>query len=305
MAERLKDKTCLIYGYGLEVEFAVKLAESFKRVYYYVEWHDAFPRSDKKRIGKGLESLGVYKIDKFWDYVDVADLICVFDTYSCDLVEYLRDKGHRVFGPGAAEAMETDRWTGREIQEQSGLPTQKYKKVLGLSALKEELKKEGDYFVKNNSRGDMETFYAKDYESVKTYIDKLSVSLGPEQEQEKFLLDKKIDGIEPGYDGFVVDGQYSNMALWGFEKKGSGYIGAVVANDKIPYAVKNINDKLAGYFKQQQTRSIFSTKLIVDKNRVGYLIDPTVRAPLPVGSALHLRSGIILPSLFTPPQTGS
>ena len=270
------------------MELVLKLAEKFGRVYYYTNWPDAFPKSAKAQVGRGLEQYGVYKVDYFWDYVPQADLICFFDTYSRDMVEYLRDKGKRVFGAGLSETLETDREYGREIQRTSGLPTQDTKIVKGLEGLEAALKESGDYYVKLNTfRGDIETFYAKDYNSAKIYLDRLAVELGARQDEIEFILEKKIQGIEPGVDTFVVDGKYPNYSMWGYERKGAGYIGKVEATDNLPEPVKIINDKLSPFFSQMSARTLWSTELIVDKNRKGYLIDPTVRAPMPVGSALH------------------
>jgi hypothetical protein len=288
--DSLKSKSVLVLDWGMSVEMALKLAEKFGKVYYYTNWQDAAPTSGKALIGRGLEKFGVYKVDYFWDYVDKVDLICFFDTYGQDIIEYLRKKGYRVFGAGLAEFLETNRKYGREIQKSVELPAQTTDTVVGLKALTDEIKKGGNCYVKLNTfRGDIETFFAKDYPSSKIYLDKLSVSLGPRQESVEFMLEKKIEGVEPGYDGFVVDGQYTKYCMWGYERKESGYIGKVVRHDDLPPAIKNVNDKLASFFSEMKTRSFFSSEIIVDTGGQGYLIDPTVRCPMPVGTALHLE----------------
>jgi hypothetical protein len=297
--DNLKDKSVLVMDWGLTVELALKLAEKFGRVYYFTNWADAFPSSNKAQIGRGLEKFGVYKVDYFWEYVDEVDLICFFDTYGQDVIEYLRGKGKRVFGAGMAEYLETNRKYGREVQKNSGLPTQESKVVKGLKALGDEIKKSGDYFVKLNAfRGDIETFYAKDYQSSKIYLDALSVSLGPRQDDIEFMLEKKIEGIEPGYDGLVVDGKYSSSGMWGYEKKGSGFIGQTVKNEDVPEGIKLVNDKLSSFFAGMKTRSFWSSEVMVDKNKTGYLIDPTVRVPQPVGLALHTEIWKNLPEFI-------
>ena len=103
-----KDKTVLIYDFGLCTEFAVRLARDFGKVYYYANWESAFPKSNMALVGEGLE--GVTRILNFDDYIDKADLICFFDTYSADKVDYLRKQGKRVFGAGQAEILENNRY---------------------------------------------------------------------------------------------------------------------------------------------------------------------------------------------------
>jgi len=287
----LKDKSVLIYDYGLCPEVALKLAESFGRVYYFTQWQEAFPSSNKAMIGRGLEKFGVEKIDYFWDKVDSVDLIACFDTYSHDVVEFLKTKGYRVFGPGLAEFLENNRKYCLEIQEAVGLPVPEAEAVVGITNLKKKIiEMGGNVYVKLNSfRGDMETFYVKDILGSKIYLDRLSVSLGPRQEQVEFLVSKKINGIEPGYDGFVVDGKYPNYGLWGYERKGSGYITKVEKYENIPLAIKQVNDKLSKYFETMKTRSMFSTEIMVDASGDGYLIDPTIRSPMPVPTAIQLE----------------
>lgn len=286
----LKTKSVLIYDYGTQIEVALKLAEKFGKVFYFANWADVSPTSEKALIGRGLEAFGVFKVEYFWDMVDKVDMICFFDTYNQDIVEYLRTKGYRVFGSGLAETLETDRKFGREVQQSAGLPVQDSKIVIGIKALGDAIRDEGDVFVKLNTfRGDIETFYAKDYDTSKIYLDKLAVLLGPRQDSVEFMLEKKIEGIEPGYDGFVVDGKYSNYCLWGYEKKESGYIGQVVKTADVPGPVKNVNDKLAAFFEVMKTRSFFSTEVMVDEKQQGFLIDPTLRCPMTVGTALHLE----------------
>jgi len=288
--EDLSTKTCLIYDYGLCTELALKLAEKFGKVYYFCHWQDAFPKSNKALIGSGLESEKVYRIHNFWDYVDEVDLIFFPDTYCQDIVEFLRDNDYRVFGAGMAEQLENNRWYGRTIQKEIGLPYQNTVKVEGLKELREALVGEVNKFIKlNNFRGDIESFAHKDYESSKVYLDYLANVLGPRQNLIEFIIEDKIEGIEPGYDGFVVDGKYPNYGMYGYEMKGTGYIGKICQYEEIPEPVKLVNDKLSFIFEQLSTRSFFSTEIRVDEKGTGYLIDYTLRSPMPVPTAIHLE----------------
>jgi len=286
----LNDKTCLIYDYGLCLEIARKLAEKFGKVFYYVPWQDAFPTIHKSLIGVGFEDEGVYKINSFWDFVDDVDIICAFDTYCQDVFEYLKLKGYKVFAPGFGEWLENDRIFGRQIQAQADLPTQQSVKIVGVDNLREYLKENPEVYVKLNSfRGLIETFYSKDYQSSEIFLDYISEKLGQTKNMIEFLVEKKIEGVEPGYDGFVVNGQYPNYGIFAYEKKGSGYIASVMKYEEIPEPVRIINDKLSPFFEQNKIKSFFSTEVIVSKDGKGYLIDPTVRSPMPVPTAVQLE----------------
>lgn len=287
----LNDKTCLIYDFGLCLEIGLKLAEKFEKVFYYTPWAEGFPSSDKAMIGEGFRDDGLIRVNNFWEYVDEVDLICFFDTYTQDIAEYLIKKGYNVFAPGFAEYLERDRYFGRKIQQQVGLDTQKSELIKGVDNLKEYLKSNQNVFVKINTfRGDIETFFAKDLKSVENYLDFLSYKLGVRKNDIEFLVEEQIEGIEPGYDGFVIDGKYPNYGFFAYEIKGTGYIARCDKYGDLPKQVTIINDKLSNFFKKYRTRSMFSTECIVTKGGKSYLIDPTIRAGMPLPSACELEA---------------
>jgi len=265
----------LVYDYGLCTSHAQKLAEQGHMVFYYVPWQDTFPQSTKALIGEGLE--GLHRITDFWDYVDKVDIIVFFDNCCGDLVDYLRKKGYKVFGAGKAEQLELNRIKQKEILKTVGLPVGEYEVIHGLSALREYLKENKDKYVKINAfRGDVETFHHKDYKSSLPLLDHIAYKLGAKQEELDFIVEDTIPGVEPGYDGFVVDGKYPEITMYGYELKGAGYIGRVVLDKGLPPALKEINTKLAPFFKVCKARTMFSTEVRVGEDRKGYLIDPCV-----------------------------
>jgi hypothetical protein len=280
--DNLKEKTVLVYGLGQEVEFAIRLSRDFKKVYYYNEWRDGFPVVKKAMVGEGME--GIERVDSFFDKIDESDLVVFFDTLTGDIAEYLRKKGKRVFGCGQAEKLELNRFLGRKVQKTVGLPTQKTEKIVGMDNLRSHLKKTSDKFVKLNYwRGVIETFHHKDLKGSSPMLDHLSNELGSLQSEVEFIVEEPIAGDEWGYDGFVVDGKYPKTAMVGREIKDRGYVGKVIDYEKIPKPLKDVNDKLSPAFKKMQTRSFFSTEVRITKGGKGYLIDPTVRIPLPPG----------------------
>jgi len=340
MNGKLKEKSVLVYDYGLFTELAATLVKYFKNVYYFCPWQDDFPSSIKQMIGQ--EFKGIKRVQNFWDYVNMVDLICCFDTYSGDLVDYLRSKGYRVWGTGSAEDMELKRWEMRKKQFEIGLPTQTTILIKSIDDLelyfkgianmvKEQLGYEDedtitkmlnsifkkydnfseDYyiagdkeilmeelingaqnkFVKCNMRGDIETFFAPNYNDSLSKFNSLSEKFGHRQKSKEieFIIENSVDGLEPGFDGIQIDGEFISPTCWGIEKRGEGYVGQVVDYLNLPMSAKIINAKLKDVFKLfMPTRSFFSTEFVISKeNGKPYLIDLTVRNPAPVPSAIY------------------
>lgn len=282
----LKDKTALVYDYGLFTELAARLARDFKTVYYYVPWQDAFPKSTKSLIGEGFD--GLVRIKNFWDYVDKVDLIYVPDTHCGDLVEFLKNHKYPVCGVGAAEELELNRWLGRQKQKQVGLPTQKTIKVKGIKSLRKELENTKDKFVKLNTfRGDVETFKHLDWETSGPIVDDLAFNLGPKQERVEFLIEDQIEGCEPGFDGIVYDGKYMSPTMWGFELKGGAYFGKIGPYKDVPKPLRKVNKGFSKILEQYKTRFFFSTEVLITKQQTPYLIDLTIRHAAPAVSAIQ------------------
>lgn len=286
----LKEKVAMVIDYGVGVSLALKLAESFKKVYYHCPWQSMLPNNNKKSIGTGIEAFGVYRADYWKEHKDEVDLFVFIETYCWDDVEDLRKQGKRVFGPGKAEELENNRRFSRKMQKNLGLPTQETKFVMGIDNLINELKKKAECYVKlDEIRGVMETFYAYDFEDCEDYLAQIKASLGTTGNKTEFVLEKKVEGMESGYDGFVIDGKYPNYGLIGIERKSSGYIGMVIPYNSFPKPIKDVTDKFSNYFKAVKTRSFLSNEIIIDKDRRGFLIDWTPRAPMPCGTACQLE----------------
>jgi hypothetical protein len=337
--DNLKTKSVLVYDFGLFTELAASLLKTFKHVYYFVPWQDDFPSSKKQKIG--MDFRGLDRIQDFWDYVDKADMIVSFDTYSGDLVTWLRSKGYRVWGAGQAEDMELQRWQMRVMQKNVGLPFQETARIKSLDDLityfkgirrevRELLGKEdnsavravferiqGKYkgfspeywvgndkkvlinewlvgaknkFVKANMRGDIESFYVPDYDNALSKFNHLAEQFGhrADSQEIEFVIEEKKEGVEPGFDGIQINGAYLSPTMYGYERKGAGYIGRICEYQDLPNPMKALNASLSVIFRKfLPTMSFFSNEFMIDKNKKPYLIDPTVRNPAPVGSAIY------------------
>ena len=284
----LKTKTVLIYDYGVHTEFAIRLAKDYKKVYYYCHWEASLPKSNLALIGTGMDN--VERVMSFLDYVDKVDLICCFDTYTSDIVGYLRKSGYRVWGAGKSEVLETDRWKSRQIQKAVGLPHQNTKHIIGIENLIDYLKGNENKFVKiNKFRGDIETFHHDKYDETEAqYLGKIIHDFGAKGKTMEFIVEDAVGEVEPGLDGWVIDGEYPEVVMYGYENKDSSYLGRTSFFNNVPESVRTSCEKLAPVFKKLGGRTFFSTEIRVDKQGIGYLIDPTVRVPLPP-SGVHLE----------------
>lgn len=145
-------------------------------------------------------------------------------------------------------------------------------------------------YVKANMRGDIESFFAPDYESSLSKFNALSEKIGHRQDAQEieFVIEELKKGVEPGGDHIQVNGTFLDPTMYGYELKGSGYLGRVCRYDELPKPIKDLNIKLSMILKEfQPTASFFSSEFLIGPDKKPYLIDPTVRNPAPVGSAIY------------------
>ena len=88
-------------------------------------------------------------------------------------------------------------------------------------------------------------------------------TFGPSKEDQEFILEENIPGIEIGYDGFSVDGQFPmSEMMWGVEVKDCGYCGVVVPTIDAPEPITETNERLSETMKAYTYRGFFSDALI-------------------------------------------
>lgn len=286
----LKNKTALVFDWGSFPHVAANLAQEFGTVWYHVPWVAGYPISKPALIGKDLERYGVERVRDFDKYIDKADLIVFPDCYCYDRVESLRKHGHRVWGAGAAEELEIERLKSKTIIAEVGLPSTDYEVIKGFDALEKYVKENPkDIFIKGSLfRGDIETFAVKDLPSFYAWLDKEKQKLGrPRQKTIEFIVEKKIEGIEFGFDDSTVDGEFSSITAWGYENKDLGYIGQVCAYDDLPKPLKITNAALAPWLRDYGCRSFFHSEVRWGNEKKPYLIDPCMRAGNPPSQTLY------------------
>jgi len=275
--------TALCYDSGLYPYAAAKLAEAFGTVYYYSPYNaDSFPVSRKALWGSGLP--GVTRVKDFWDVIDDADLIVFPDIGAGDLQAWLRTKGYRVWGSAEAEVIEQDRVGLKRLMHTKGMQLPDTWVVDGMDALHEHLanpKHDNQYVKVSEWRGDFESYHHQNTWLSQSWLHKTDHQLGPMRDKLKFVVEGHIDGVEVGFDGVCVDGQFLSPCVYGYEQKDVAYVGRVVPYDRLPQVLRDTNADLAPVLGELGCRSMFSTEVRVTEEGVGYLIDPSLRFPSP------------------------
>lgn len=277
-----KTKTALVIDNGLFVHVAVTLAKSFGRVLYWSPWVGAFPKSNARLIGVGVP--GITRINDFWPFLDDIDLFVFPDVYEGPLQQFLAKRlGKRVFGCRMGQDLELYRATSKKALAAAGVPIGPFAVVRGLDALRAYLKQHDDQYVKISlTRGDMETFHAKNYKLIEPKLDELEWKLGAKKLVMEFIVEAAIrPAVEVGFDGVVVDGGFSRGAMWGIECKDEGFVAQATTYDKLPRQIRETNAKMAPIFKQLNYRGFYSSELRITPDGIGYMIDPCARAGSP------------------------
>ena len=291
----------LVYDHGLCLEAAISLAHAGHTVGYHVTPVDKHSLHNVAQMGSGFESEGVNKVDDFWSAIDKVDLICCFDTYSGDLVDYLRKHNYKVFGAGSnAERLELDRWFAKNAMR--SLPTTKVERIQGVVSLIEKLEHAKPCWVKCSGFREIETFRHDNWTvTQEQFIAPLLIEYGTDPDL-VFILEDDIDpAIEVGCDSLIVNGEWPvQVTPYGYEAKDSAYIGFFGATT-LPNAMKRVNDVITPHLLAAST--FVSSEVRVTPNGDGYPVDLTIRAPHPpMAAMLEALDGIT--TVFTSPKNG-
>jgi hypothetical protein len=292
-----KSKSVAIYDNGLFVELAATLVKDFGNVFYYSPWKSGFPKSNGKLVGTGLP--GVTRIDDFWAIKNEVDLFVFPDIYDADVQLELEGQGKRVFGSRAGDILELQRDKTKHYIRALGLPVGKWTKVKGLQALRTYLKSNPNQWVKiNTTRGDMETFFAKNYKLIEPKLDELEHTLGAKKLVMDFIVEEDLaNTCDLSYDGYTIDGQFPSKAMLGVEIKDKGYIGVFKNYENFPKVIKEFNTAISPFLKEKRYRNFFSPEMRIAKDGKGYMNDPCCRfgsPPSEVGLVIYKNLADIL-----------
>jgi hypothetical protein len=277
-----KNKKILVIDNGLFLHFAETLGQSFGTVYYFSPWVCAFPKVNTLMIGQGVTN--VTRVKSIWEVYSDVDLFVFLDVGYADLQLFIESQGKRVWGSRGGEILEQDRVFAKDKAQELGINVGPYEVVNGITSLRNYLKDNDDQFVKISTlRGDAETFHSLTYEMTEPLIDKIEGVLGPKKNFTEFIVEAAIhDAVEIGYDGYTIDGEFPEIAMFGVETKGKAYFGEVIPYKKLPESVKEVNAKLFTYLQEEKYRGMFSCELRVRDDEY-FFLDPCCRMPSPPG----------------------
>jgi hypothetical protein len=280
----------LIWGTGLEMEHAARLARDGHEVYYYTFWQSDFPKFKDYCIGLGIK--GINKVKYFFQLVRNVDCIVMFDIGMGDLTTFLRDSGFTVYGAGlAGEMLEFSRYEFRKIQKSIGLPTQRTSKVIGVTALENHLpsalEKSGTkkvYIKLDVFRGDRDSFKVEDASKVGLIMDELRAAFGPFKEHYEFIVEDYVEApVEVGIDGFFNGNEWIRPSLFGIEHAKSCYIGKYAY--ELPSVLEKTMSALTPVLQRYDYRGAISTEERIVNKDTSYLIDLSCRLPFPLSAA--------------------
>jgi hypothetical protein len=279
--DNLKTKSVLVADHGLFMEVAPRLAREFGEVKLWVPWMSGYPKAAPAFVGTGLP--GVERVQNFWDHAPDVDLIVFPDLYMADMAEVCRGRLNKpVWSHLRAESLELDRMGTRRLQADLGIAAPKTKYFVGVAALADYLRNHEDKWVKISTfRGDGETWHHETWHTTEVYLDHFRNRVGALADSYEFLVEDNVEGIEVGYDGFTVRGEWPEASYWGFEVKDQGYIGKFSPYGELPKPMRDINAKVASILKEESATGFCSFEFRLTKGGEAMMIDPCLRLGSP------------------------
>ena len=272
----------LCWDTGNLVEIARRIARN-EDVAYFVEWANDVPKFYHYGVGQGFRN--IEKIKQFDSHIDKADVICFFDIGKGEMAARLRKEGKTVFGGGLGEELELNRIYAKKVQKEIGLPVQPYRVIKGIENVIEHVKRSPEKFIKISTyRGDMESFFADDWETAKNQLRKFSSKVGPFADSFEFMVEEKIDSVvESGFDLFFNGEDFLRPYLWGYIV-GDAYYGRWV--EELPGVLDAVAEKIKPVLRKFGVRGAVSVEVMITKEEKPYLLDWTIRFARPL-SLMH------------------
>lgn len=271
----------LVADHGLFMELAPRLAREFGEVKLWVPWMSGYPKAAPAYVGTGIE--GVERVETFWDHAPDADLIVFPDLYMADMARICKGCLNKpVWSHFGAENLELDRWGTRKLQGTLGIAAPKTRHFVGIDALSHHLQNVEDKWVKISTyRGDGETFHHETWHTTETYLAQFRHRVGALADEYEFIVEDDVDGIEVGYDGWTVNGEWPEAAYWGFEVKDKCYVGKFAPYAELPAPILSINNKLEDILREEGAVGFCSFEFRLKKDGEALMIDPCLRCGSP------------------------
>jgi hypothetical protein len=283
----VEDIVCCIWDYGTFISMAEMMGRVCKKAYYYSPFEEEFRDVKKCCIGTGLEFVERLNDPLDPERIEEIDLHIFPDIGFRSEQKLLRSMGRAVWGSNGADGLELSRTDFLDEIKSLGLPVVPYVPIVGLDNLAKHLEKVENKWVKiNRFRANMETWKHIDYEHSRRKLEAMEVDFGGVQNDIEFIVQDEIDSqVEIGYDGWCVDGGFPSSSFQGYEQKNKLYLGSLLEYDKLPEAVREINEAISGLLKKFQYRNHIATEIRI-ADGVPYFIDPTMRLPGQTGEHL-------------------
>jgi hypothetical protein len=281
------DVVALVVDNGLFVEIAIKLAKTFKKVYYYVPWESAFAKMNLGMIGTGLE--GIEVVDSIYGpHWDSLDLVVFPDIYFGHEQEMIEKAGKKVWGSRLGECLELQREGMKEILKALDLPVGKFTHIKGMANLRAFLKENEDVYVKiDKYRGTFETFHSANYKEVEPKLDEVEFNLGAFKNIIEFTVEEALkDCVEVGTDAWAITDDngvchYPEHTISGIEIKDVGFASIFKKYKDIPEIVTRFNERVKPVLAAYNWRGFISTEVRINKEYKPWMIDLCGRAPSP------------------------
>jgi len=281
----IEHSTVIVYDRGFNTYIAEKLAESAKKVQFYVPILGAYPTLKDDSIGQGLD--GVERIDDFEKHKDKADLIVFPGEYDGEMCDRIWKEGGCAFGSGLSAEIEINKILFLETLKKVGLKVIKTYRADGLDDAEEYLKDKKNKWIKTPYlRGDFDTTPFHNMKTFKPWLDLMRVNFGQRGSAEIIMLiqDDFPAVVEGGGDRYCIDGVMTPKGTIGYEEKDSWYVYKVV--DKFPKIIDDVDQKIATEFKKLGYRGAYSSEDRINEDGEVRFTDATNRFGSPPGEGI-------------------
>jgi len=274
--------------YGTFLSTADRFARDGHDVMYYCPRSSAFPTNDRDIIGTGIEGITKVLEDEFYAKLKECDFV-VFPYINdggkqVDIV----NQGIPVFGTRNGDMLERNRKLLKQALLSVGLPIvpfdgkQEIKEVIGFDAVRSMLQQTKDKWMKfSDLRGYGETRHHIDYEDSEEWLFEWSHLVGVQRHDFSVIFEDSIEGVEIGGDLWYTNKTYLPLGLYGIEDKDASYSCRIIAPEKIPALVRDVNNRMIPIFAPYDPRSVISTEMRVPNKTTACVIDLTLRHPSP------------------------
>lgn len=266
---------------GLYVQQCNSLWKKGDIIKYWTSWQ-ADQKWDWYSIGLNYGHLD--KVKYLAEWYSWADAYFFPDVTGQDELVFLKSiyPKKSCFGSALAHKLEQDRWGLKKILKDIDIRFARSERIFGIDELRNYFIKNKDKFIKLSTfRGDVESFYAKDGESIDLKLDEIAQARGPFKNKVEFIIEDAINSdVEIGADLIFSKDDYQKPFLYGYECGKKFYFCHV--SEELPLLLKDVMEKLKPVLKKLDYRSCISTEIkCVDKN-TSYFLDITCRLANPL-----------------------